>query len=257
MDQPYKPTKVWSLLALAGFGFIILFEAFLLLLAILQVINPATTVELDDGETMSVWLLAQGIISVFYVLVGLATIVFFLIWLNKSYKNLHALRPNYLQFSSGWAVAYWFIPFVWFWRPFQVVREIWWESDPVIPDEHSFLTESLHGAPTYMGVWWGLFIASNVVNNFQVRLPEPQGPTDVYILGIITIISSLLTIPAAILAAMVVRDITTRQAARHLSVIALEQSEAAAAAAAYRQQQAASGWQSNDEPGVATEKRID
>ena len=226
MTDTYRPTKIWSLLTVACFAFVVLFEVFAILVAIGQVMNPESMIDIDTGETMSVWILVQSTLALVYAPVALATIVFFLIWLNKSYKNLAALRPNYLQFSSGWAVGYWFVPFLALWKPFQVVREVWWESDPEIPEGQMFLTESLHSAPTYMGVWWAFWIASNIANNIAGRAYEADTPDEVLIGGIIWIVASLLSIVAAILAAAVVREISARQAARLLSVRELEDKEA-------------------------------
>jgi hypothetical protein len=244
MIENYKSTKVWSLITLAGFGLIVLFEAFTLLVAIGQVANPASMVDLDSGESMSVWMLVHGTLALFSVPVHIATAVFFLIWLNRSYKNLYALRPTHLEFSSGWAVGYWFVPFIALWRPFQVVREVWWESDPEIPSEHKFLTASLHSAPTYMGFWWAFWIASNVAANVESMAYDPKTADDVFVGGVIVIISCAITIVAAILAAAVVRDIGVRQAGRHRQLATLVEQESDAAALAY-QQSSAEGWRSN------------
>lgn len=228
MMDNYRPTKIWSLLTVACFAFIVLFEFFTILVSIGQVLKPESMIDVDSGETMSVWILVHSVLVFIYLPVLIATIVFFLIWLNKSYKNLNALRPSYLQFSSGWAVGYWFVPFLALWKPFQIVREVWWESDPDIPEGQMFLTESLHSAPTYMGVWWAFWILSNIASNVASQAYDADKPDEVFLGGIVLIVSSILTIIAAILAANVVRDITGRQAARLLSVRTLEEKEAQA-----------------------------
>lgn len=245
MIENFRPTKVWSLVTIAGFAFIVLFEMFMLLVAVGQVVNPESTIDLDPGDTVSVWLMVQGVIALLMVPVYVATIVTFLIWLNRSYKNLEPLRASYLKFSSGWAVGYWFIPILALFRPFQVVREIWWESDPEIPDGQLFLTESLHGAPTYMGVWWGFWLVSNVANRFASNAFDSHRPEDVFVGGVVIIIACALTMVAAVLAVMVVRDITARQSARYLAVRTLEEREALEAATSY-QERAEEGWHSNE-----------
>jgi hypothetical protein len=107
-----------------------------------------------------------------------------------------------------------------------------------------FLTESLHGAPTYMGLWWAFWIISNVANNIASKVYDPQTSEEVFISGVVLIISSILTVAAAVLAGMVVRDITARQAARHLAVNSLAERESTEAAFSY-QQRTNDKWRSN------------
>ncbi|QYO65099.1 DUF4328 domain-containing protein [Leptolyngbya sp. 7M] len=95
-----------------------------------------------------------------------------------------------------------------------MVREVWWESDPEIPDNPGFLTASLHYAPTYMGVWWGFWIASNILNNVASRVFDPENTESLPFSGALFLISSLVTVIAAVLVIVVVRDISRRQAER-------------------------------------------
>ena len=162
------------------------------------------------------WAMLQGLDEFFELLGLFGSWIFFLVWLNRAYKNLNALKPSYLEFSSGWAVGWWFVPFANLVKPFQVVREVWWESDPDKSDEAQFLTASLHHAPTYMGLWWAAWIASNVLANFTNL--HDAGDTNrietVTMTGYLFILSGLVTIVAAGLAMFVVFDITRRQEAR-------------------------------------------
>jgi hypothetical protein len=229
MNEIYRPTKTWALLAIAGLAFTTIFDAFTFLIGTAQVLSPDLAVPLDDGGEMSSWLMIQGILALLQLPVFLATSIVFLVWLNLSYKNLYVLRPSFLKFSSGWAVGYWFIPFLNLWKPFQVVREVWWESDPEIPQDQMFLTESLHSAPTYMGVWWAFWLGSNIANNIAGRMFDLEGTDNIAAAGVVFVVTSMLSITAAILAILVVRDITSRQAARYLAVQSLEERAAAVA----------------------------
>src|SRR5688572_9717366 len=59
-----------------------------------------------------------------------AAIVVFLVWMRRSYINLKALGVRGLEYSPGWAVGCWFIPFVNLVRPYTIMKEIWTRSDP-------------------------------------------------------------------------------------------------------------------------------
>ena len=225
MTEVYRPTKTWSLITIAGLSFISFFHVLMVFTGVGAMLRPESIIDLGEEGPMSAWYMVYGLLTLANVPVTIATIVVFLIWLNRSYKNLLALRPSFLRFSSGWAVGWWFIPFANLVRPFQVVREVWWESDPEIPQDQMFLTESLHSAPTFMALWWGFWLAANIVTNGVDKLFDPERTDNVATMGLGFVVASSLTIIAAGLAIKVVRDITSRQAARFVSVQRLERSE--------------------------------
>lgn len=230
MTETYRSAKTWSLLTIAGLAFVSLFQAGAALIGVGQMLAPEVSIDLDEEGLMSAWVMIWGLLSLFQFPVLVFTIVSFLIWLNRAHKNLLALRPSFLKFSSGWAVGWWFIPFANLVKPFQVVREVWWESDPEIPEDQMFLTESLHSAPAYMGFWWAFWLVSNFASNLLNKLFDPEKMENIFAMGGMIVMTSLLTIVAGILAIMVVRDITARQSARYAAVQALEAHEAAVSA---------------------------
>src|SRR3954469_21689020 len=167
-DQNYRPLYSWSLLAIGVIGLVAALDLVSVAAGIGQIVSPDSRVR---GE--SVWLLIQGLIAILnlfgFVLAG----IFFFIWLNRAHKNLSALRAEHLEFSSGWAVGWWFVPFANLVKPFQVVREIWCESDPDTEGGPSFLSSSSHAGPTYIGLWGGLWIAANFFPNTPGRIAAP------------------------------------------------------------------------------------
>lgn len=209
----YRSAKTLSLLAIAGLALTIVCKILGSLIGIGQVVSPDYTFKLDGNSNSSVWLLAQGIVALLQFPVFIFTVVFFLIWLNRANKNLEPLKASYTEFSSGWAVGWWFIPFANLVKPFQVVREVWRESDPEFDGDSGFLSSQV-GAPTYMGFWWGFWIVSNIFENITSRVYDPDKLETVEISGYLFIISGIFSSIAAFLAIMVVRDITARQETR-------------------------------------------
>jgi hypothetical protein len=68
--------------------------------------------------------------SVLSGLAGLATAIAFLMWIHRVSKNLYPLGAVGQRFSPGWAVGWWFVPVMFFFRPYQVMGEIWRGSSP-------------------------------------------------------------------------------------------------------------------------------
>jgi Domain of unknown function (DUF4328) len=177
-------------------------------------------IELAPGENMSVWLLLIGLVGIVQVLVYIATFVFFLVWLFRVYKNLTPLRAPNPEYTPGWAVGWWFIPFANLVKPFQVVREAWLQSDPDFDSNLNFLSNSI-SAPVFFGFWWGFWLLSNIAGNIVSRIdPEGSGMGQSFAIGYI--ISSILTMIASVLAIMVVKSITERQEQRYQNLFNMQ-----------------------------------
>jgi Domain of unknown function (DUF4328) len=211
----YRPLKTLSLLAIAGLGVFALCDLLSIIVGLGQMASPTSSLDLDEEGSVSVWLMLQGFVYLIKFPVYIFTVTMFLVWLHRAHSNLQPLLAQNVEFTPGWAVGWWFIPFANLVKPFQAVREVWVESDPDGGDgEASFLSASVRSAPVYMGVWWGLWLVSNIVSNIAGRIYDPDTMSDVGLGALIFIIPSALSIIAAIPAIMVVKDITERQTAR-------------------------------------------
>ena len=218
-SNPFRPLNSLSLLPVIGLGLLAVAEVLSIVVGIAQVASPDTTVDLDEEGLMSIWLMLQGMVYLLKFPVYIFTVVTFLIWLHRAHSNLGALRAENLEFTPGWAVGWWFIPFANLVKPYQAVREVWAESDPDIdPNERVFLSASLRTAPTYMGVWWGMWLTSNFAANITSRVYDPDTMSNVAVGGALFIVTGVLSATAAVLALLVVRDITERQSTRYAKV---------------------------------------
>ena len=82
--------------------------------------------ESTDPLSLAIALLVLGF-GLLTVIVYIATVVFFLMWLYRAHENLQAfgVRKNQLEYSSGWAVGSFFVPFVSLVVPYRAIRELW------------------------------------------------------------------------------------------------------------------------------------
>lgn len=174
----------------------------------LSLVFPPLAEEQEIGENMmgaavSIFILLLAILNFF---IYLATVVFFLMWLHRSYSNLKAFNPwNRLDYSAGWAVGSFFIPFVNLVVPYRAVREVWQKSWPA--------DEALLSAPTppaSFPLWWLFWVLSGFVNNISLRLtfsesvPQSTGT-------MVSMFAGALDIFAAVFAYLVVDAIDKRQ----------------------------------------------
>jgi hypothetical protein len=213
----FRSARTLSVFAVVCLATVVLCEAAAALIGIAQIIDPERAIDFGDGD-QSTWLIVQSFLALAHFIAYVGSVVFFLMWLFRAYKNLDVLETTHREFTAGWAVGWWFIPFAKLVKPFQAVREAWWDSDPQINDEPTFLSASLKSAPTFMGLWWGFWIASNIFANITSRVFDPDSMDNVQLTGFLFLISGILSGVAAVLAIKVVRDITERQEMRHINL---------------------------------------
>lgn len=93
-----------------------------------------------------------------YVEVGLVLIIatLFLRFLYKAVQQARGFATPYSYASAGWAVGYWFIPFVNLYRPFEVVKTLFKAcAAQAGGDGKPMAGEQL------LSAWWAMFLISN------------------------------------------------------------------------------------------------
>lgn len=107
-----------------------------------------------------------GLASVAVVALIILCTVIVGMWIYRAHANLFAAGVDGLEFKPGWSVGWFFVPIAGLFKPFQAMRELW---------NASHLSEdgyTSHVDPT-LSIWWGLWIAGNVVVNISTRLRGP------------------------------------------------------------------------------------
>ena len=98
--------------------------------------------------------------------------------------------------------------------PFRAVRETWAKSDPGVAGDN-YVAPPASSAPLNMSLWWAFWIISRIVNNAAFRVSFTAKTAEgVVIATWLDLFGELLTIPAALFAILVVREIERRQEER-------------------------------------------
>lgn len=205
-NDTYRSSKTLSYIAMGLLGSLIFCAIFFILLSFGMLLYPDSTFDFEDGDAMPAALVFIGIFALLRIPLFISTVVFFLIWEYRAFNNLSALKAGNLEFSPGWAVGWWFIPFANLIKPFQAMRELWNESDPEY-DAESFLSVSA-GAPTIMGFWWAFWLLSNFAHQIANKIGESQ------FFPVALIVASILEIIAAGLIIKIILGIVERQELR-------------------------------------------
>ena len=211
-NDTYRSARALSYIVIAIFGAIALCSVFFIIMSFVMLAAPDAAMRLDDGSSINIPLAVVGLAAILEIIMRVVVVVFFLIWEYRSFNNLSALKARNLEYSPGWAVGWWFIPFANLVKPFQVMRELWNESDPDFDEQTGFLNVS-PGTPEIIGFWWGTFLIGGFIGRIADKLIDANGDPSQYF-PIFLLLASIFQLAASILIILIVKGVTDRQEQR-------------------------------------------
>lgn len=142
--------------------------------------------------------------------------IIFLQWMLRCYMNLEFVNTPRLKHKSFWAVAYWFVPFANLIKPYHLMKEIYYGSDPGLTTAEPGDFLKLR-APAYFVFWWLCWICQGFLGQASFRMTM-QGTKDPAFeaanSGTIDLMNSacdIFSVIAALLLIKIIKEITTRQ----------------------------------------------
>jgi hypothetical protein len=193
------------------------------LVAILSLVRIFVDLELrsaagDEGDvpaafdTFSTWTGLHGV--VFLIAAGV-----FIAWFFRAYKNLRRLGVQNMRYGDGWAIGAWFIPIFSMFRPKQIANDVWRGSERGLDVSAQWREVAV---PPLVHWWWGLFLLQGALTEIARRMVE-SGYNKLFEFGsfergisqiekgtTVDVVGSIGTIAAAVLAIMVVSQVSRR-----------------------------------------------
>lgn len=145
-----------------------------------------------------------GPIAWVQVATGLGSLIAFLLWLYRANANARALGATDLMGSPGLTIAWFFIPIAFLFMPYVVVRDTWKASRN--PRDWQG-----QGAPAAVGLWWACYLAATIAGTLSFRLALEEDYDMLPAIGVIDLVSNLLSVPAALLGAWIVGQVQAMQ----------------------------------------------
>ncbi len=109
----------------------------------------------------------QQIIGILQLGLFITSAVVFLNWFRRAYGNLHRIGDKTLRHSESLAVWSFIIPIVCYFWPYQIMSDIWDQTQYHIK---KFKSEFIPRTDKYLlYIWWALFIFSNLVGRILLR----------------------------------------------------------------------------------------
>jgi hypothetical protein len=141
-------------------------------------------------------------------------IVFFCTWLHLVVRNMPALGSPDPRWSPAGAIGRCFIPFLNLVHPLWSVLDAWRGSDPNRLWMDLAARKSI-GAPAVIAFWWILWLIAGFAGRQAFTLSRGSDTNSLVGSGVIDIVAELASIAAAILAILVIREVTARQERKH------------------------------------------
>lgn len=126
----------------------------------------------DEDRIHAVVLWAATAWSALLHLVALSVAALtFLAWLYRNTKNAgvlgHAPRTTPVM-----AVVWWFVPIAHLFRPYRVLKELYWATDP---DETDLSSDWIRRRPALLPIWWAAWVVSLILDQISFRLSVRLG----------------------------------------------------------------------------------
>jgi hypothetical protein len=111
------------------------------------------------GVSMANFNVFDGIAVTGFIISAIAVAM----WIHRAHANLYLFGMDGLEFTPGWSVGWFFIPFANLVMPFRAMKELW---------NRSFSHDgSLEPPQVLLVLWWAGNILNNILSNVGVRLP--------------------------------------------------------------------------------------
>lgn len=167
-----------------------------------SLIQSAVNGEVITNASANLNDIREGIIGVAYIIAFIISGVIFIRWFRRAYYNLHLLS-NGLLYNEGWAAGVWFVPILNLFRPFQIMKELYVESNKLLIANNKQQQLKV----TAIGWWWTFWIVSNIAGQVIFRVTR-----DAYTLdqlsnsSVLGMISNGIGIVLAIITVKVISD---------------------------------------------------
>lgn len=133
-------------------------------------------------------------------LLNIGVIIAFLMWMRRAYYNI-STRVQ-MEDSDGWAVGYWFIPILNFFKPYRMMKEMFTKtSDYLERNLESFRPFEFKAMLRW---WWVLWILVSLISNISTRLTG-DSIRGIEIAFQLDCVTTVLSVPLTFLAVRVVR----------------------------------------------------
>ena len=172
--------------------------------------NVGSYAEVNEETRWAYTFIRNSLLVSRLVLYGVIAVAF-IAWLHRSRINVRAFGCRRFRYPRIWTIIGFFIPLLNFFRPYQVVSEVWRASDPrAVETPVAWLTMPVSRCVL---AWWVTLLASVSLEILAVGLVTHSGVTleDLFAARSVGVLLGITSASSAILAYLVVSGIEESQ----------------------------------------------
>ena len=143
----------------------------------------------------------QQMVAGIYLIALIITGILFIQWFRRAYYNLNQVKV--MRYSEGWAAGAWFVPFINFIRPLQIMKDMHQEMKKSLGSRYRKIVSN----ESLVGLWWFMYIGGNFIDYFSVRLSIAADTiSDYQLMSSLALIEDIMTIISCYIAIRMVRE---------------------------------------------------
>jgi hypothetical protein len=147
----------------------------------------------------------QQVIGIIQLIIFVVSGILILKWIYRANFNARQLGASEMQFTPGWSIGWYFIPFTNLWKPYQAMKEIWKAS----ANPQDWKSQAV---PSLLGWWWFFWIVSNMFGNASFRMAlKADQINELIAVNVVTLISDVTGIPLSLIVLAMVSKIYEMQ----------------------------------------------
>ncbi|MEQ1689139.1 MAG: DUF4328 domain-containing protein [Sphingopyxis sp.] len=113
-------------------------------------------------------------------------------WIHQAHKNLFTADVGGLEFTPGWSIGWFAVPFANLVMPYRAMRELW--------------ERSLAGSGSPVGFWWGAYLLGNIITRISNSSAFQDNPP-----LLMAAIGEAALLASAMLLMLIIRRVTAAQ----------------------------------------------
>lgn len=193
---------LWIQVAVASVSILISYLEYGLLSDFLNGVYTSQEMAEADAEVND---LRRGLIKTISFLVSIVSAIFILRWIHRANSNARHLGAEHMEFTPGWSIGYYFVPFLHLWKPYQAMSELWRASNR--PSDWKYQVVSW-----LLPIWWALWICSNLLGHTIMKFSKEATELSEFMdLNMMVQISNVIAIPLALVFMALVSSIHRMQ----------------------------------------------
>jgi hypothetical protein len=146
----------------------------------------------------------EQILGIVYAIAYILSAVMFIQWFRRAYYNLHQ-KINHLSHSEGWAAGAWFVPILNFFRPYQIMKELYNETKNILLKNGLNISKIF--STNLLALWWTLWIIGSFLGQAVSRLSRNAETIDeMTTMTMVSMASNIFGIPLALITIKVIKD---------------------------------------------------